>query len=152
MGYKLTDEQIDRLMAVLDGCLFGADRKRSHTREWFASLPVVSREAAERALGEVTKEEAQQAAKDFNDCRASTSEQRDIYTFNRFLVRRRAMLDAAPVGPPKPEAKPSVASVYLVPDPNGDGFRVRAKGDGQTDPEVDHVTAAEILGLVRSGR
>ena len=62
-------------------------------------------------------------------------------------VRKAEVPKPATVSPP-PKSPP----VYLVPHPNGDGFVVRTKGDGQTDPQTDHWTAAELAEMVREFR
>lgn len=110
MGYVLTDAEIDRLWRRM--FRWGDDVQpnemvdRPAVREWFASLPVVSREAAERALGPLSEDEKDRHWEDF--CKRGELGRRSFCGHvDRLLARRRAMLDAAPVEPPKSEPAPT---------------------------------------------
>jgi hypothetical protein len=92
MGYVLTDAEIDRLYREQhSGQACRSDDYRCLIRRWFATLPVVSREAAERAPGPMTDAE----------------HERYVDVFRRYVgcatESRKIAFDAAPAEPPKSE-------------------------------------------------
>ena len=103
MRYELTDAEIDRLGVAWCG-IGPTPRQRDAAREWFASLPVVSREAAEKASGPLSEDEKDRLWEDF--CKRGELGRRSFCGHvDRLLVRRRDMLGDAPDEPPKPEVK-----------------------------------------------
>ena len=106
--YELTDAQLDDMVSRVARA-WNSESIRQAAREWFASLPVVSREAAERALGEATPEDvaaywAGRDNDDYDDIR---------HGLDSMLAPRRAMLGlglAPVVEPPKSEATPENVS------------------------------------------
>ncbi len=114
--YELTDADRKRLDAIArkaSGKPKVNDTAWAVACDWFATLPVVPREAAERALGEATEAEADQYSEDYAN-HADEIFESYRYALNRFVARRRAMLgDAAPVGEPTDrEVKPAIADDF----------------------------------------
>ncbi len=113
--YELTDADRERLDAIAQeasGKPKVNDTAWKVARDWFATLPVVSREAAERALGEATEEEAERYDDDYLTHEDASLESH-CYALGRFVARRRrAMLDDATSEPPKvdPTPEPQPAS------------------------------------------
>jgi len=92
MRYEPTDDEINQLTQALYG-QGTTMRDRGVVRDWFAALPVVPREAAERALGPATMDEVEA----FNV--AYGNGYPDIWGAWRrgldvVLARRRAMLES----------------------------------------------------------
>ncbi len=106
--YELTDADRERLDAIAQrasGKPKVTDIAWKVACDWFATLRVVSREAAERALGSMTEDEGDQFEDDYT-CHNGTGQESRCHALDNLLARRRAMLDDATGGPPKVEPTP----------------------------------------------
>lgn len=157
--YELTDADRERLDAIAQkasGKPKVDDIAWAITRYWFATLPVVSREAAERALGEATSVEIEA----FNV--AYGNGYPDMWGawrrgLNAVLVdRRHAMLDDATIDPPKVE--PVLAEDDLRKRLDWQireivrerGERVRANRDGDVGNRIHWGVASAMTSLYDS--
>lgn len=102
MGYVLTDADIDTLWRRMfrwgDDVEPNKMIQRPAVREWFAGLPVVSRDEARRALGPMTDEEYERYM-DVYFASEERGEQSRRTAFFDIMTARRDALDGAPTEP-----------------------------------------------------
>lgn len=103
MGYVLTDADIDRLWRRMfrwgDDVEPNKMIQRPAVREWFAGLPIVSRDEVQRALGSPTLEEIGKCLDAWYQSYNGENYPAMARAMNAFAAARRASLDAAPTEP-----------------------------------------------------
>lgn len=110
--YELTDADRERLDAIAqraNGKPKVNDIAWEVARDWFATLPVVSREGVDRALGEATDEELERFDNQLVLHRGDGTEddwRESLRLALSDFVAHRDMLDDATGGPPKVEPTP----------------------------------------------